>query len=136
MKTWSVGFAWIDHFWRQCVATLPLYFSRNTICVKPLCKVIDCVCKSTIRHDELFFKSPRKEEALPITPWITPFSLYYMVDYPNGADDRNWTCNLLITSQLLYLLSYISILLALGVGLEPTTHRLTADCSTYWAIRE
>ena len=64
---------------------------------------------------------------------------------PAGADGRTRTPDLLITNQLLYLLSYISacgqfsvmpriatkMFLAPRAGLEPATLRLTAACSTY-----
>ena len=39
----------------------------------------------------------------------------------NGAETRTWTRNLLITSQLLYQLSYFGILMVGDTGLEPVT---------------
>ena len=38
----------------------------------------------------------------------------------NGAESRTWTHNLLITSQLLYQLSYFGIMVG-DIGLEPVT---------------
>lgn len=72
-----------------------------------------------------------------------------------GAVNRDWTCPLSLIKRLLYQLSYYCIesrtiflynslnwrmcvvhncTLAGTAGLEPATNRLTADCSTYWAI--
>ncbi len=53
--------------------------------------------------------------------------------------ERTWTFNSLIKSQVLYQLSYKSIILVHPEGLEPSTdlrlpHWLKASCSTNWAI--
>ena len=39
----------------------------------------------------------------------------------DGAESRTWTRNLLITSQLLYQLSYFGINMVGDIGLEPMT---------------
>ena len=57
---------------------------------------------------------------------------------PNGASDRNRTSNLLITNQLLCLLSYTSTFKILSLmvprgGLEPPTRGFSVPCSTNWA---
>ena len=39
----------------------------------------------------------------------------------DGAENRNWTRNLLITSQLLYQLSYFGKSMVGDIGLEPMT---------------
>jgi hypothetical protein len=49
---------------------------------------------------------------------------FYCTEAPNRAR----TDDLFLTMEVLYLLSYRSM--APQVGLEPTTDRLTADCST------
>ena len=51
----------------------------------------------------------------------------------NGAGERNWTPNLLITSQLLYQLSYTSVLMVPQSGIEPLTRGFSVPCSTNWA---
>ena len=62
--------------------------------------------------------------------------------YKNGAGDRNWTHNLLITNQLLYRLSYTSKIIFIKHspyrvvpwgGIEPPTRRFSVFCSTDWA---
>ena len=64
-----------------------------------------------------------------------------------GAGERNRTINLLITNQLLCLLSYTSIVcvenrtlkrkkpqwMVLRGGIEPPTRGFSVPCSTYWA---
>ena len=49
---------------------------------------------------------------------------------PNGADDKNRTCNLLITNQLLCLLSYTSKWWVFG-DLNPKPSRYERDALTY-----
>ena len=51
----------------------------------------------------------------------------------SGASNRARTGDLFLTMEALYLLSYGSM--APQVGLEPTTDRLTADCSTTELLR-
>ena len=53
----------------------------------------------------------------------------------SGASNRIRTGDLFLTMEALYLLSYGSIIMAPQVGLEPTTDRLTADCSTTELLR-
>ena len=48
----------------------------------------------------------------------------------NGAGERNRTPNLLITSQLLYQLSYTSVLMVPQSGIEPLTRGFSVPCST------
>jgi hypothetical protein len=56
-----------------------------------------------------------------------------MYEYKYGASKRIRTADLFLTMEALYLLSYGSM--APQVGLEPTTNRLTADCSTTELLR-
>jgi hypothetical protein len=52
-----------------------------------------------------------------------------------GAGDWTWTSDLLITNQLLYQLSYASIIfMERETGLEPATYSLEGCHSTNWAI--
>ena len=55
----------------------------------------------------------------------------------NGAGSRTWTRNLLITSQLLYQLSYSGIYLIMVAwdGIEPPTQGFSVLCSTDWATK-
>ena len=50
---------------------------------------------------------------------------------PDGAGDRNRTNNLLITNQLLCLLSYTSKYMVPRGGIEPPTQGFSVPCSTY-----
>ena len=50
-----------------------------------------------------------------------------------GGYNRDWTCDLSIIGRMLYLLSYVSVVLP--TGLEPVTNSLSGCCSTNWAMR-
>ena len=52
-----------------------------------------------------------------------------------GAGDGTWTRNLLITSQLLYRLSYSGKTMVPWGGIEPPTQGFSVPCSTDWAIK-
>lgn len=51
----------------------------------------------------------RERKELNFHYLINSQPFYHWTTFPYGADDRNRTCNLLLTRQLLYLLSYDSI---------------------------
>lgn len=51
----------------------------------------------------------RERKELNFHYLINSQPFYHWTTFPYGADDRNRTCNLLLTRQLLYLLSYNSI---------------------------
>ena len=46
---------------------------------------------------------------------------HFAISPNNGAENRNRTRNLLITSQLLYQLSYFGTQMVENIGLEPMT---------------
>ena len=58
------------------------------------------------------------------TQWEQIYSLSRLASslplQKNGAENRTWTRNLLITNQLLYQLSYFGIMVG-DTGLEPVT---------------
>ena len=65
-------------------------------------------------------------------PLKSSFFIYPIIVLFFGGE--RWTCttDTLIFSQVLYFLSYLSILVS-RTGLEPAAWRLRVDCSTSWA---
>ena len=64
-----------------------------------------------------FEPSNPKEQIYSLPRLTTSLSL----QKKDGAENRNWTRNLLITSQLLYQLSYFGKTMVGDIGLEPMT---------------
>ena len=68
--------------------------------------------------------------------------IWFFAELLSGAGEGTWTFNLLITSQLLYRLSYSGIqkkefdilLMVPRDGIEPSTRGFSVLCSTDWAI--
>ena len=74
-----------------------------------------------------FFKWRRREKSNPLW-WFWRPLVYLKHCDKNGGDKRNRTDDILLAKQTLYQLSYIPEMVP-SVGIEPTTFRLSSECS-------
>ena len=72
--------------------------------------------RQTLVERDGFEPSNPKEQIYSLPRLATSLPLH-----KNGAENRTWTRNLLITSQLLYQLSYFGTYMVGDIGLEPMT---------------
>ena len=85
--------------------------------VKVICVTTSPLGKKIVVEGHGFEPWNPKEQIYSLPRLTTSLSL----QKKDGAENRNWTRNLLITSQLLYQLSYFGTKMVGDIGLEPMT---------------